>query len=114
MEEKKADNKILETKAKVKEIDSKIDAEKDKGKDLDDMEEIVTSLNQNIAKCLELLGQSVKGNNYEKRLSAYQIENKINYKKNISYIESQRDQLKERISKLNEQKEELLESNKED
>ena len=112
MEEKKADNKVLENKARIKEIDSKIDSEKNRGKDLDDMEEIVNSLNKNIDKCLELLGKSVKGNNYEKRLDAYQTENRINYKKNISYIEAQRDLIKTRISRLNKEKENLVEENK--
>ena len=115
MEEKKADNKVLENKAKIKEIDSRIDDVKNRGKKLDDMEEIVDSLNKNIDKCLELLGKSVKGNNYEKRLDAYQTENKINYKKNIGYIEAQRDLIKNKITRLNKEKEDLIkENNKEE
>ncbi len=114
MEEKKADNKIIENKARIKEIDSQIDIEKDKGKELDDMEEVVTSLNKNIARCLELLGASVQGNNFEKKLAAYDTENRINYRKNLNNIEAQRDILKARISKLNSEKEELIEENKEE
>ena len=110
MEEKKADNKILENKARIKEIDSQIDVEKDKGKQLDDIEEVVVSLNKNIERCLELLGTSVKGNNFEKKLSAYQTENKINYKKNMNDIESQRELLKANINKLYNEKDELLEN----
>ena len=114
MEEKKADNKILQNKVRIKEIDSKIDVEKDKIKQLDDLEEVVISLNKNIERCLELLGTSVKGNNFEKKLSAYQTENKINYKKNMSDIESQKEIVRANVVRLNNEKEELLETIKEE
>ena len=114
MEEKKADNKILQNKVRIKEIDSKIDVEKDKSKQLDDLEEVVISLNKNIERCLELLGTSVKGNNFEKKLSAYQTENKINYKKNMSDIESQKEIVRANVVRLNNEKEELLETIKEE
>ena len=114
MEEKKADNKILESKAKIKEIDSKIDEEKVKDKQLDDIEEVVTSLNKNIARCLELLGKSVQGNNFEKKLIAYESENRINYRKNMGNVEAQREILKDNINKLYNEKDELLETIKEE
>ena len=114
MEEKKADNKIIENKARIKEIDSQIDVEKGKGRQLDDMEEVVTSLNKNISKCLELLGKSVKGNNFDKKLTAYEAENRINYKKNMGNIEAQRELLQININRLYSEKDELLETIKEE
>lgn len=114
MEEKRADNKIIENKAKIKELDSKIDIEKNKDKQLDDIEEVVTSLNKNIARCLELLGDSIQGNNFDKRLDAYETQNRINYRKNINNIEAQRDYYKDRINRLNNEKEELLEDMKDE
>ncbi len=114
MEGKQADNKILDNKAKVKEIDSKIDIEKNKENNLDDIEEVVNSLNSNINKCIELLGISIKGNNTERKLSALEIENRINYKKSMNDIEAQRQLLKSNITKLNDEKEEALNNIKEE
>ena len=95
MEEKKADNKIIRQKIRIKEIETKIDSEKNKTKQLDEIEEIVTSLNKNINRCLELLGVSIQGNNIDKRLSAIETENNNNFKKNIHNIELHKELLKE-------------------
>jgi hypothetical protein len=114
MDDKRADNKVLEKKVKIKEIDSKIDIEKNKEKRLDDIEEIVTSLNNNINRCLELLSISIKGNNSEKKYNNIQTENRINYKKNMNDIEIQREMLKTNINKLNTEKEGLLKEEKEE
>lgn len=108
MEEKKADNTINKQKARIKEIDNKIDIEKDKTKQLDEIEEIVVSLNKNINKCLELLGVSIQGNNIDKRLSAIESENNVNYKKNISNIELHREVVQKNIKKLNDEKEKII------
>lgn len=112
MEDKKADNKIIENKVKIKELDSKIEIQKDKNKKLDELEEIVTSLNKNINICLELLSSSIKGNNNEKKLSAIEAENQINYKKSISNIEIQRKIIKNNIKKMNDEKENILNKEK--
>lgn len=108
MEEKKADNTINKQKVRIKEIDNKIDIEKDKTKQLDEIEEIVVSLNKNINKCLELLGVSIQGNNIDKRLSAIESENNVNYKKNISNIELHREVVQKNIKKLNDEKEKII------
>ena len=107
MEEKKADNSINK-KVKIKELDSKIDVEKNKNKQLDEIEEIVVSLNKNITRCLELLGASIKGNNTEKKLSAIESENNMNFKKNISNIELQREIVNNNINKLKNEKDKLI------
>ena len=114
MEEKKADNTINKQKARIKEIDNKIDIEKDKTKQLDEIEEIVVSLNKNINKCLELLGVSIQGNNIDKRLSAIESENNVNYKKNISNIELHREVVQKNIKKLNDEKEKIINEKVED
>lgn len=114
MEEKKADNTINKQKARIKEIDNKIDIEKDKTKQLDEIEEIVVSLNKNINKCLELLGVSIQGNNIDKRLSAIESENNVNYKKNISNIELHREVVQKNIKKLNDEKEKIINEKDED
>ena len=114
MEEKTADNTINKQKARIKEIDNKIDIEKDKTKQLDEIEEIVVSLNKNINKCLELLGVSIQGNNIDKRLSAIESENNVNYKKNISNIELHREVVQKNIKKLNDEKEKIINEKDED
>lgn len=81
MEEKQADNTKIEnknisadsaiymTKQKISSLDNRIDAEKNKMRELDDMEELFVSLSKNISKCVELLNRSVKGKNVNSKLN---------------------------------------------
>lgn len=113
MEEKKADN-IINKKTKIKELDNKIDVEKSKTKQLDEIEEIVVSLNKNINRCLELLGSSIKGNNVEKKFSAIETENNVNFKKNINNIELQRKAVENNINKLKSEREKIIKEDDKD
>ena len=66
---KSADNKI-DTKTKLRLVNDRIDVERQKMKNLDELEELFVSLNKNINKCVELLGRSIKGENIGRKLSA--------------------------------------------
>ncbi len=61
MEEKRADNKVIETKQKINKIDDNLDSEKKKIKNLSDMQDSVNSINRNMDRCIELLSKSIKG-----------------------------------------------------
>lgn len=112
MEEKKADNYI--NKEKIKKIDNELEKEKNKFNDLDELEEIIISLNNNINKCIELISKSIKGNNINKRLSAIETENRISFKNNINNIDIERKEIKNNILNLNDEKDKIIENNKND
>ena len=108
-EEKKADNSIndiYQTKEKISRIDNRIDIEKKKMKDLDEIEELFSSLTKNISKCVELLNKSVKGKTVNAKLNAIEENNKINFGKSMANIDIQREETKRNLIKLTEEKEE--------
>jgi len=112
MEEKKADNRLIENKNKMNEINSKLDYEKNKMKRLDDMEELFVSLNKDINKCVELLGESIKGKNVSRRLNSVQENNNINLRKGMVNIEEERESIKKNIVELSNEKDELIDKMK--
>ena len=126
MEEKKADNTKIEnknisvdnaiymTKQKISSLDNRIDAEKNKIRELDDMEELFVSLSKNISKCVELLNRSVKGKNVNSKLNSIEENNKINFAKSMSNIEIQREDTKNNLVKLTEEKEKYQDELKEE
>lgn len=109
-----ADNAIYMTKQKISSLDNRIDAEKNKMRELDDMEELFVSLSKNISKCVELLNRSVKGKNVNSKLNSIEENNKINFAKSMSNIEIQREDAKNNLVKLTEEKEKYQDALKEE
>ena len=106
MEEKKADNTII-NKNKIRALDSEIDFEKNKIKKLDDIEELFITLNKDINKCVELLGESIKGKNIQNKLAAVSENSKISMKKGMSNIEEERKNIRKNISSLINEKDKI-------
>lgn len=113
VDEKTANSSVYATKKRIDSIDNRISEEKSKMKDLDDMEELFVSLSKNISKCVELLNKSVKGRNVNSKLNAIEENNKINFQKSINNIDIQREEIKNNLIKLNDQKETIQEQLKE-
>ena len=112
-EEKRIDNKILDTladnKQKIKMVDEEIDVEKQKMKDLDEIEGIFVSLNSSISKCVELLSQSIKGESIDRKLGAIEESNKVSFNNSIYNIDSEREEIKTRMKRLYDEKDEYQE-----
>lgn len=117
---KKIDNQMLDKqevvnyKNKINEIDDRIDQEKSRMRELDDMEELFVSLSKNITKCVDLLNKSIKGNNISNKLNSIEENNKINFSKSIGNLEIERDEIKNNIVDLNNKKEDYQQKMKED
>lgn len=107
-ETKSVDNK-MDTKTKLRLVNDRIDVEKQKMKNLDELEELFVSLNKNINKCVELLGRSIKGENIGKKLSAIEENNKVSFNKSIYNINSDREEVKNLLSRLNDERDEYQE-----
>ena len=112
-EEKRIDNKILDTladnKQKIKMVDEEIDVEKQKMKDLDEIEGIFVSLNSSISKCVELLSQSIKGESIDRKLGAIEESNKVSFNNSIYNIDSEIEEIKTRMKRLYDEKDEYQE-----
>ena len=78
-------------------------------KNLDELEELFVSLNKNINKCVELLGRSIKGENIGRKLSAIEENNKVSFNKSIYNINSDREEVKNLLSRLNDERDEYQE-----
>lgn len=108
-----ADNRVLDEnetinyKKRINEIDDRIDEEKSKMKNLDEMEELFVSLSKNITKCVDLLNKSIKGNNIANRLNSIEENNKINFTKSIGNLEIEREEIKNRLVSLNNEKDDF-------
>ena len=105
---KSVDNKI-DTKTKLRLVNDRIDVERQKMKNLDELEELFVSLNKNINKCVELLGRSIKGENIGRKLSAIEENNKVSFNKSIYNINSDREEVKNLLSRLNDERDEYQE-----
>ena len=105
---KSADNKI-DTKTKLRLVNDRIDVERQKMKNLDELEELFVSLNKNINKSVELLGRSIKGENIGRKLSAIEENNKVSFNKSIYNINSDREEVKNLLSRLNDERDEYQE-----
>ena len=108
-----ADNKIFITRTEIEHINDQIDMSKSKLKSLDDMEEGFSSLSKNISKCVELLSQSMKGNNVEQKLGAIMDNNRIYYLKAMGSIDDERQEAKKKLKELYDQKDEMEKLKKE-
>lgn len=97
---KKADNQIDINKQRINQIDSQIDSNKNKMRVLNEMEDGFSSLSMNIEKCVDLLNQSIKGNNIERKLGDISENNKVYYNNIMSSIDEQKIETNEKIKKL--------------
>ena len=107
MQEKKADNKINESKIEIDKIDNKIAVSKEAIKNLDYIEDCLISLNKNLSTCIELLGTSMKGKKSNAILSKSDETRMTSIKKSLSTIEQSRENEKNKIKKYNEYRDKL-------
>lgn len=113
MEKKKADNRTVNTKQKIKEIDDRLDIERKKLQKLDDMREEIISLNKNMDKCIDLLAKSIKGPVTKSIFNDMYDSNKIFFIKANSAIDEENNISKKEINKLYQEKDKLIKENKE-
>lgn len=111
--DKKIDNKILitdsieEYKNQINEVNEKIDIEKRNMNDLDDIEDIVVSLNKSFDDCISILRTSMSGPTVNNKLNSLEENNTINLNKTIGDIEIKREEILNNISKLYDDKGEI-------
>ena len=113
MENKKADNKIYETKNKIAIVDDQISLYNDKLKNIDYSEETFNSLRKSIDKCSKLLNKAVKSKRTERITSSMEENNQIYFSRVRSSCEDERNRVKKQINDANIEKDKLNEKLKE-
>lgn len=102
MNEKKADNRIIENK-KINKIENEIYNEKNKLKDLEEMREDFVSYNKTITNCLDLLS-SVKNKESRHKYDDMYIKNNAILKSMSNIIDEKETEIKRNISNLYDEK----------
>ena len=113
MEEKKADDKRIENKNEMENINNQIDFNKEKLKKLDDLESDFQELKKLIDHTVELLGKSIKGGNIDKVLDSISDDNKKTFINVTKNIDEDRSEIESDLRILNEEKDNLTKENKE-
>ena len=99
-EEKKADNEISTKKEMIDKIDDEVDKNKKMLASLDDIEENFNSLKNNIESCIDLLNESIKGDNIQRQLNRISEENVSNYNNSMKNIYDKREEVNNRLKEL--------------
>ena len=111
-ETRKADNRIIENRQKINEVDNQIDDEKGRLEKLSTMQETIDSIAKNVDKCIELLSKSMKGPNTDSLFNDMYNSNKAFFKKASSNIESEETNSRKKINELYKEKEKILKDTK--
>lgn len=103
-ETEKKQNNFLK---KLKEIDLKIDIEKEKVKHNNLIKEEFENINASYNRCLDILSRSATGKNINQKYNNLYAKNRNEFNKNIDYLDSQTSQLQKNINIYLEEKEVL-------
>lgn len=103
-ESEKKQNNFLK---KLKELDLKIDIEKEKVKHNNLIKEEFENINASYNRCLDILSRSATGKNINQKYNNLYAKNRNEFNKNIDYLDSQTSQLQKNINIYLEEKEVL-------
>lgn len=107
MEEKKADNRIIQAKKQIVAYEDNLVEAKDALRGIEDLEDNFSHLNRNIERCVELLNSSVKNRKVVRKLDHMIYDNKVCYKKSSSTLEEEKEYTQDKINELNDKIDEL-------
>lgn len=110
-ESEKKQNNFLK---KLKELDLKIDIEKEKVKHNNLIKEEFENINASYNRCLDILSRSATGKNINQKYNNLYAKNRNEFNKNIDYLDSQTSQLQKNINVYLEEKEVLRNKSKEE
>lgn len=117
-ENRKVDNKVKDKKdpkqESITEINNKIYEQRSKLRELEDKEELLTSISKTLEKVIETMNLSVSGRNVNYRLNEMYESNKSQRAKFTEAIEKERSAINNTIKQLNETKDKIKSSDEKD
>ncbi len=113
MYDKKADNRVIDSKKQMMELDDEIDEKKEKIRQIVDVEEGLKALNKSISRCIEMLSHSIEGNDIDKVLAITNDVNINNTKRIMNIIDEKKNNIKKEIKTINIEKESIESQKKE-
>lgn len=112
MVQNKVDNKVVDIKTQITQLDNNINNEKKKIKKLDTIHEEITSLNKSLNKCLELLSKSMGGPSVKNMLNDMYDSNKSLYINLTNKIDDEIKISMKSINKLYGEKDRIIKESK--
>lgn len=109
MEEKKADNRIIETRKQIINIEDDLSETKNSLYELEDLEMNFTNINRNLNQCLDILNFSIKNNAKINKIQSIGDNANIYYGKTKTNILEEREIINDKINNLKEKLDELNE-----
>ncbi len=113
MDEKKADNKIIQVKKQINITEEKLADSRKKLNKIENLEENFSHLNKNINLCVELLNASVKNKNINRKINHMSEESIVGFKKTSSSLIDEKELTKKEIRELNDEMDKLNDEIKE-
>lgn len=107
MEEKIADNKIIEVKKQLVACEDNLVEAKDALRGIEDLEDSFSHLNRNIERCIDILNSSVKNRKVIKKLDHMIYDNKVSYRRTNFTLDEEKEITQEKINELNDKIDEL-------
>ena len=113
MEEKKADNKIIQVKKQINVTEERLADSRKKLRGIEDLEDNFSHLNKNLNICVELLNLSIKNKTVNKKIGYMNDDSTIGYKKTSSSLLDEKEMTKKEINDLNDEIDKLTDEIKE-
>ena len=114
MDDKKADNRIINTKIEISHLEDNLNQTKKGLNNLEILEGNFSRINRNLNECLELINSSIKNRKVNNKLQSMCDESNIFYGKTRANLEDERDLILKQINEIDERLEELNDSLKEE
>ena len=114
MDDKKADNRIINTKIEISHLEDNLNQTKKGLNNLEILEGNFSRINRNLNECLELINSSIKNRKVNNKLQSMCDESNIFYGKTRVNLEDERDLILKQINEIDERLEELNDSLKEE
>ncbi len=112
--QKKADNTLLDNKAKINKIDDEISSVSNQKKALENIKDSFIDLNKSIDDCYSLLAASFKGKKVNSFFTNNSLENNRRLKKLTENIDNNTDILQKKLNNLNDEKEKIQKEKREE
>lgn len=112
MDNKRIDNEIINTNKILNEIDEKIDIEKNRIRQIDDMQDNVREINRGFDRVIDILSCSIKGPNTDMMFDEMRDTSRSFYIEASSSLDEEALEIRNNVNKLYQQKDDIIKEDK--
>lgn len=112
MDNKRIDNEIINTNKILNEIDEKIDIEKNRIRQIDDMQDNVREINRGFDRVIDILSCSIKGPNTDMMFDDMRDTSRSFYIEASSSLDEEALEIRNNVNKLYQQKDDIIKEDK--